>query len=161
MARTSVFALALVLALFTAPAHSQEITGKAKAIDGDSLVIGETTIHLFGIDAPELAQTCITKKGKEQQCGNLARQVLDSLIKNVKIKCKTEGTEPDGAKLATCFAGPFNINEQMIAAGWAFARIDQVPAYARAEKFAKARVEGMWRGTFISPAQWRRENPAQ
>jgi endonuclease YncB( thermonuclease family) len=159
MARISAFTIALLL--IAGPALGQEITGKGLAIDGDSLMIGEVTIDLFGIDAPELAQTCTTKKGKQQECGSLARQVLDSLIKNVKIKCKTEGTQPDGVQLATCYAGPFNINEQMIAAGWAFVRIDQVPAYARAEKFAKARVDGIWRGTFISPAQWRSENPAQ
>lgn len=156
MARALV--LAVLLALLAGPAGAGEISGKARAIDGDSLMVGATLVRLYGIDAPELAQTCTTKRGKLQRCGDLARQTLDSLVRNVEVECKARGKDPDGANAAVCFAGPFDINEQMLAAGWAFAVLDEVPAYARAENFARARNEGIWRGTFIPPARWRKDN---
>jgi endonuclease YncB( thermonuclease family) len=34
------------------------IKGKAKVIDGDTIKIEEKKIRLFGIDAPEINQTC-------------------------------------------------------------------------------------------------------
>ncbi|MBT4934910.1 MAG: thermonuclease family protein [Rhodospirillaceae bacterium] len=153
--------LTLLLVLQASPAQSDEITGKGRAIDGDSLTIDGAEIRLYGIDAPELAQTCTTKKGKLQQCGDLARQMLDTLTKNVNVKCQTQTTDTDGKMAAICFAGPFDINEQMVAAGWAFPLMNEVAAYERAEKFARARAEGIWRGTFIPPAQWREQNPGQ
>ncbi|NQU57524.1 MAG: thermonuclease family protein [Rhodospirillales bacterium] len=160
MARPLILATVL-LALIAGPARSGEITGAAHAINGDTMEVGGLTLRLYGIDAPELAQTCTSKKGKLQHCGDLARQMLDTLTKNIKVKCKEAGSDADGTTVATCFAGPFDINEQMIAAGWAFALMDEVPAYARAENFAKARLEGIWRGTFDMPAQWRKEHGAQ
>jgi endonuclease YncB( thermonuclease family) len=153
--------LALTLALLAGPALAEEITGKGHAIDGDSLMVDGAEIRLYGIDAPELAQTCTTRKGKLQHCGDLARQMLDTLTKNVNVKCQPQTTDADGTIAAICFAGPFDINEQMVAAGWAFPLMDEVAAYERAEKFAHARAEGIWRGTFIPPDQWRKENPSQ
>jgi len=155
------FMFASFLALLAGPLQAEEITGTAKAIDGDTMVVGLTTVRLLGIEAPELSQTCTSKKGKLQHCGDLARQMLDTLTKNVKVRCKTDGKDADGTPRAACFAGPFDINEQMIAAGWAFAVLGEVLAYARAENFAKARSEGIWLGTFVSPAQWRKDNGAQ
>lgn len=148
--------MAALLGLLAGPVWAEDITGTGQAIDGDTLKVGEVTLRLYGIDAPELKQTCTTSKGKVQQCGDLARQMLDTLVKNVKVKCTLKA-----AGAAICFAGPFDINEQMLAAGWAFALVDEVPGYARGENFARARSEGIWRGTFISPAQWRAENPSR
>jgi len=154
-------ALAVLLAVFSGQALAGEIIGSAHAIDGDSLMVGETEVRLFGIDAPELAQTCTSKKGKVKQCGALARLTLDTLVLRTQVKCESKGTGPDGTTLATCYAGPFDIAEQMLADGWALALPDEVPAYVRAEHFAKARNVGIWRGSFIAPAQWRLENPAE
>lgn len=137
---------------------ADDITGRARAVDGDTFKVGETTVRLFGIDALELKQTCTSGKGKLQQCGDLARQMLNTLTMNVKVKCKTQGQDADGAAVAICYAGPFDINEQMVATGWAFPLLTESDAYVRAETFARARNEGVWRGTFIPPAQWRQEN---
>lgn len=144
--------------LYVFPAAAEEITGKARAVDGDTMRVGQTVVRLYGVDAPEMAQTCTTGKGREQKCGDLARQMLNTLTKNIDVKCRGENRDPDGTLQALCFAGPFDINEQMIASGWALPVIDEVPGYKRAETFARARREGMWRGTFIPAWQWRREN---
>ena len=59
------WALAIALA---APAASQSVQpgtsfyGLAHSKDGDSLMVGNREVRLFGIDAPEFDQTC-TRKG--------------------------------------------------------------------------------------------------
>jgi len=151
-------ALTLVLFVFAFSAEAGELSGKARAIDGDTMEIGGIQVRLYAIDAPELKQTCTSSKGKEQQCGDLARQMLDTLVKNVKVKCKESSRDKDRTIVASCFAGPFDINEQMVASGWALPLVEESDIYLRAEKFARARLEGMWRGTFIPPWQWRKEN---
>ena len=43
---------------------AEDISGKARVVDGDTIYVGSTKIRLFGIDAPEQKQTC-THKGKK------------------------------------------------------------------------------------------------
>lgn len=47
-----------------------DVVGLARVIDGDTIVIAGERIRLHGIDAPEMKQTCKTRKGKEQLCGH-------------------------------------------------------------------------------------------
>ena len=54
-------------------AASQPISGTARAGDGDSLTIGATRIRLFGIDAPELNQTC-QRGDRAWSCGQAAAE---------------------------------------------------------------------------------------
>lgn len=138
-----------------------EITGKPQVVDGDSLTLDGTLVRIYGMDAPELKQTCVSKKGKTQHCGDLARQMLQTIIHTNPVKCLPRGKDPDGAIVALCYGGPFDIAEQMIGAGWALPVREETEDYVRAETFARARHEGMWRGTFIPPKQWREENPQQ
>jgi len=64
-----------------------------------------------------------------------------------------------GRLLAVCYAGPFDINEQMVLDGWAMAYRKYSEDYVRAETFARARREGLWRGEFLPPWEWRRQSP--
>ncbi len=45
-----------------------DVSGPARVVDGDTIWIGETKIRLHGIDAPEMKQTCKTRKGQVQMC---------------------------------------------------------------------------------------------
>jgi len=49
----------------------QAIWGLGRAKDGDSLMVGETEVRLFGVDAPEFDQTC-TRAGQSWACGAVA-----------------------------------------------------------------------------------------
>ena len=73
-----VLTLALILPISVALA---DVTGKARVVDGDTIHIGKTKIRLHGIDAPEMKQTCRTSEGKEQLCGQLAKQALERLVR--------------------------------------------------------------------------------
>ncbi len=136
-------------------AGAAEITGRADAIDGDTVRVGEMELRLYGIDAPELTQTCKTRKGKIQRCGDLARQSLAGLLRGRQIVCKDLRPDPDGRPAAICFLGPININENMVADGWALADRRTGGEFIRAETFAKNRHEGLWRTEFLTPWEWR------
>ncbi len=51
----------------TGPAAGQ-ISGAARAIDGDSMFVGRDEVRMKGIDAPEGRQSC-TKDGRPWECG--------------------------------------------------------------------------------------------
>jgi len=154
----SMGSLAVVFSIMPLRANGADVTGHAQVIDGDTIRIDATEIGLFGIDAPELKQTCKTHKGHVQLCGELARQMLAEYVKGRKLTCEGRGADADGKMLAVCYVGLINMNEQMVADGWALAIRPEGNEFIRAEKFAKARNEGMWRSEFIPPWEWRRLN---
>ena len=147
------FTLILLLPISTAHA---DIAGKPRVIDGDTIHIGDTKIRLHGIDAPEMKQTCRTSKGKEQMCGVLAKQALERLVKGQDVTCKGDTRDRYKRLIAVCYVGQLNINEQMVADGWALAYRRYSTDYVRAETLAKSRREGMWRTEFVPPWKWRK-----
>ena len=147
------FTLILLLPISTAHA---DITGKPRVIDGDTIHIGDTKIRLHGIDAPEMKQTCRTSKGKEQMCGVLAKQALERLVKGQDVTCKGDTRDRYKRLIAVCYVGQLNINEQMVADGWAMAYRKYSEDYVRSETLAKSRREGMWRTEFVPPWKWRK-----
>jgi endonuclease YncB( thermonuclease family) len=95
----------------------QMITGSsAYAVDGDSLEMNGNRLRLWGIDAPELNQTC-----DGQPVGKMARTYLAGLLKSGPVICISKGTDRYGRILAVCRAGNVDINRTMVRSGMAFA----------------------------------------
>ena len=149
-----VLTLTLIFLTLPSPAHA-DVTGKPRVVDGDTIHIGKTKIRLHGIDAPEMKQTCRTRKGEEQMCGQLAKQALQRLVQGQDVVCKGDTRDRYKRLIAVCYVGPLDINEQMVTDGWAMAYRKYSTDYVRAETFAKSRREGLWRGTFEPPWEWR------
>ena len=103
-----------------------------------------------------MKQTCRTSKGKEQMCGVLAKQALERLVKGQDVTCKGDTRDRYKRLIAVCYVGQLNINEQMVADGWALAYRRYSTDYVRAETLAKSRREGMWRTEFVPPWKWRK-----
>ena len=133
-----------------------DVSGTARVVDGDTIWIGKNKIRLHGIDAPEMKQICQTKKGKEQKCGQLAKQALERIVRKQEVTCKGNNRDHYGRLIAVCFVGPININEQMVADGFALAYRKYSSDYVRAEILAKARKEGIWGTEFAPPWEWRK-----
>lgn len=150
----------LAIALLAAPlsASAQTFSGSALAGDGDSLSVSGISIRLFGIDAPELSQSC-TRNGTSWPCGSEAKSNLQAMLEGKRIECRGRGIDDFGRTLAVCSANGSEINSAMVAQGWATAFRKYSDAYAAAEDAAKAARAGIWDSDFQTPEQFRGANP--
>lgn len=135
---------------------------KIVSIDGDTLrAANGVEYRIFGIDAPELHQTCNEANGKPWLCGRAAKAKLTTLIKGGNVNCEARATDRFGRVVAVCSAeGVPDLGEAMVRDGYA---IDLGGAagnpYAQAQAEAEAASRGIWRGTFERPSDWRQANP--
>lgn len=152
----SLFALAgLAIAVCIAgPGSAQTVSGKATAIDGDSLEVGGSRIRLFGIDAPEYDQTC-KKDGSVWHCGQRAKEELAALVEGQTLECQGQGVDQHARILAVCWVGRDDLNQAMVEQGWAIAYRQFSDAYVPAETSAKAARLGVWSSSFESPSDYR------
>jgi endonuclease YncB( thermonuclease family) len=141
-----------------AAADVDQVTGVAEVIDGDTLLIGETTIRLFGIDAPEAGQSCPRAKGGDWACGNRATEALGAMVEEREITCWIVGEDDYDRRLGTCHtAGPdgLEINERLVSDGYAWAFVRYSDVYAAAERAARDAGLGVWQAAATPPWEYR------
>lgn len=147
--------ISLILILVSgAAAAAAPISGTGRSIDGDSLKVGDTEVRLYGIDAPELTQTC-QRDGRAWGCGSDAAYQLSKLINGKQVSCSTMGVDTFGRTLARCKAGEIDLNRTMVATGFALAYRRYSTDYVSAEQSAKLARRGIWNGTFELPSEVR------
>lgn len=159
------------------------LSGKvSKVIDGDSFVLENgNVIRLFGVDAPELSQTCIlvteikdketseiTIKEETIRCGENAKNKLANLIANNEIRCFIKGKDAYDRFVGECGfqrynkrsrrTDKININKEMILSGNAVAFTQISEKYVEDENRAKAENRGIWTMTFDMPSVYRKKN---
>ncbi len=134
----------------------REYAGAARVIDGDSIEIDGTRIRISGIDAPEMAQSCISREGASYPCGRRARAELERLSGGGTVTCRREGRDRFQRVLATCRAGDADLATAMVGAGWAVAYAGSSGDRLRgAERRARDARAGLWAGSFERPEDWR------
>ena len=134
---------------------------KVVSIDGDTLRAGNgAEYRLFGIDAPELHQTCNEADGKSWLCGRAAKAKLTTILKRSNVNCEERTKDRFGRIVAVCSVeGVPDIGEAMVRDGYAVDLGETAgDLYARAEAEAQAGKRGIWRGTFERPSDWRKAN---
>ena len=144
------------------------LTGPAKVADGDTLEIqtpnGPARVRLWGVDAPELAQSCKRSDGQAWACGETAKEALKSALGDLTaVTCVTKQVDQYGRNVAAC-SGPSGADagKALVKEGLAVEyRVFSNGAYSRDEKDARQSKAGMWDGTFQQPAEWRKEKRAQ
>ncbi len=139
--------IATLLAAFASQAQAQEkISGKAIALDGDTLLVTTDAnkavkVRLWGIDAPEM---------QDWPWGPFARGVLDEVLQIVgnEIQCTTI-SKRDNRVIARCWLKS-NLNENdlsrvMVRSGAAVAdRSYSMGAFLLDEKEARGLRNGIW-----------------
>lgn len=131
-------------------------SGPARVIDGDTLAIGDTRIRLFGIDAPELRQSCQRSNGARWACGAWSKGQLQALVGRGAIRCVPRDTDRYGRMVGVCYANGQDVNAAMIARGAAIAYRRYAVDYVPQERTAKAARQGIWQGPHVTPASYRR-----
>jgi len=152
-----VVSVALCVFLAAACSKAESVSGVPRVIDGDSLEIGDVSIRLFGIDAPEGRQTC-ARADQAWRCGDAAASELRRLIGGQSIVCERRDTDSYGRMVARCTAGNTDLAAALTLEGYALAYRQYSDDYVDAEASAKAAARGIWASEFIAPWDWRR-NP--
>lgn len=148
---------AAVVALTSAPSRA-DLSGEAEVLDGNTLVVGGQRVRIYGIDAPELAQTCDWPE-KVIECGRISRSAMLDLVAGIdRVACRTRGRDHSGQWIAICYADGSDIGRNMVHTGWALADRHQSLNYVRTEHRAKNAKRGLWKGEFDPPWVWRSLN---
>lgn len=150
--------LAIGLALLPFSAIAQDISGSARATDGDTVDMAGIIIRLHGIDAPELNQTC-SRQGQSWACGRAASQKLAQLVSGVNLRCEQRDIDDYDRIVATCKVQQVDVAQAMVEAGLAVALPQFSDRYVGAEAQAKSLGIGIWGGEFQQPADYRAAHP--
>ncbi len=129
--------------------------GAPEVVDGETVRIAGKTFRLYGIDAPDIAQTCEIR-GRTYKCGRVSMTALMDLVAGVNIRCVPRRGATATPVMAICFATGYDLSEGMVHTGWALAMPRGGTKYARIEARAKAAKRGLWKGKFTPPWEWRR-----
>lgn len=134
------------------------LVGRVTVIDGDTIRLRDHTIRLYGIDAPELDQSCHRQTtGAEWPCGSKAAERLRQVIEGRSVICNELGSDRDGPLIALCFnARGYDLAAEVVASGLAWADRRNTDDYAWTEDRARERGVGIWDGD-NSPS-WDPEN---
>jgi endonuclease YncB( thermonuclease family) len=134
------------------------LSGLAKVVDGDTIVVRGIPVRFAGIDAPETDQTCLDAAGRAYACGVAARQHLTDLVGSSPVDCTISGGDAYGRALAACRAGDVDLQRRMVADGYALAFVQYSKAFVGEESQARQAGAGLWAGSFIAPWDWRHRN---
>jgi endonuclease YncB( thermonuclease family) len=152
----------MALALISAPSLSQAkriepllLQGRAYAIDGDTIQLGEAKLRIHGIDAPELRQTCEETSGTIWACGRRSRSELAAAISGADTHCVSRERDRYQRLVATCWVEGRDLGSTLVAHGWALAYQRYSRDYVGDEDMARRARLGLWAGRFEAPWEWR------
>ena len=132
-----------------------DVAGRARVIDGDTIDVQSVRIRLFGIDAPESAQSC-REGSRRWPCGERATRALSGRIGGQSVACEERDQDRYGRIVAVCHHDGQDVNAWMVHQGWAMAYRRYSTAYVDQEAAARRAKRGIWSGDFVSPWNWRR-----
>lgn len=138
--------LVLTLGASALQAAPHSISGAAKVVDGDTLVVAGTTIRLLHIDAPESAQSCAG-----QPCGTDATRHLATLISGQPVRCTGAAVDAYGRLLAVCDVAGQDLNRKMVLDGHAMVFRRFGDTYSAEEADARSARRGLWRNDDPTP----------
>lgn len=149
----------IVIGAATSPAvvYGMSVSGPAHVLDGDTADIAGKRVRLYGIDAPELSQSCADAKRKSWPCGKVARESLEELTAGKTVICTYEEVDATGRLLGSCKVDGRDINETLVSEGhaWAFVRYSDV--YTASERKARAAQKGIFAAENVPAWEFRQK----
>jgi endonuclease YncB( thermonuclease family) len=127
-----------------------------EVVDGDTLRLGRERVRLYGIDAPEAAQTCFDGNGRFWGCGRAATEHLKAMVAGKPVVCVQRDRDVYHRPVSICAVHGTDLGEAMVRAGLAITEERYSGGrYRAAEMEARAGRRGMWGSTFETPKAWR------
>ena len=148
----AILALSLLVVAKLENEQALRFSGPFSVIDGDTLGADGERLRIEGIDAPELAQVCQEADGSPYACGEDARRALGALVSGRGFECSGTRRDRYGRLLVVCKHGLDDLGEIMVRTGSVVADGRYLASEAKAQRAG----EGIWRGEFERPADWRR-----
>lgn len=137
------------------------IAGIPAVHDGDTYRINGTRVRLWGVDSPELDQTCqMSDEAMRQQlgattltitypCGTAARDALIAWVAGREMACTPTGGKSYDRVVAWCEVGGIDVGAWLVSNGWACDWPQYSDgAYADEQREAAAADRGIWAGRF-------------
>jgi endonuclease YncB( thermonuclease family) len=153
----------IVAAVFVAGAAFAGPEGRVSVIDGDSIRVGGETVRLFGIDAPEVDQTCRRPDGTVWRCGAWARDEARRMFEGRRATCREMDRDRYGRIVATCEMEGHDIGAVLVSNGHARAYRRFSDRYVEIEKAAVIAGRGIFGSEMAAPEahRARAQPPAQ
>jgi endonuclease YncB( thermonuclease family) len=129
--------------------------GRVRVIDADTWDVGGKRVRLYGIDAPELAQTCTNRQGVEWACGRWATDQVRARYGGRVATCSAVTTDRYGRIVARCFIAGRDVGRALVSDGLAFAYRRYSMDYDLEEKQAAVNDRGLHASRVQSPAAYR------
>ena len=117
----------LAVALLIAPgvAHALEtLSGRARAIDGDTIVVGGVHVRLKGVDAPEIVHP---GQPEPEPGGPEAAAFVHQLVDGRTAICELTQERTHGRRVGFCSVGGQDVGEAVIRTGL----VRACPRYSR------------------------------
>lgn len=152
-------AIAVTLMTLAATAAVAQLSGRGRAIDGDTVSLD---FRLSGVDSLERRQGCQVGSSCVP-CGKVAQRVAAKLLERGNARIELTGSQSHGRPVAIVTVAGADLGESLIRHGFAV----PVPKYLKADPgrarryslaYAEARQHrrGMHATRFIMPEEWRR-----
>lgn len=134
----------------------EKVSGPAKVVDGDTLIVAGKVVGLYGVAAPGLKETCLNAKGRTYECGRVSAHALEHHIRQASLTCELRETDAYKRALAVCRLRQEDLGAWMVGLGHAVAD-RRAQAYVRNETPAWGKRIGLWAGAFEDPTGRKRE----
>lgn len=146
----------IILAASATLANAETLHGIPTVLDGDTIIVEDQRVRLFGIDAFEKDQMC--GDDGNVPCGQYSTMILKDLIDYFPVTCDVKSSDRYGRKIAVCFSGNLDLNASMVKSGAALAYRYYSKDYVGYEDYAKMNDIGVWgMGKFENPYEYRKK----
>jgi endonuclease YncB( thermonuclease family) len=119
-------------------------------VNGSTLRLAQRVVRLLGIETPDRGQPCPSGSGG-LDCGAASTAALAALVRERNVACVLHASDALGRPLAICAAGGTELNQALVAGGWA--RVDTASLAGtrpddlkNAEMLARTERRGLWGG---------------
>ena len=147
--------LAAALAIAPAPAGAEAtLSGPGRALEGDRLEVAGTVVRLWGIDGPELEQSCV-REGAFWPCGRKAHDHLAAFVDGQTVVCRVMPESVPQQTVAKCAVQGLDVAAELATRGFALVPPDGTQYYIPNRNEGRTRGAGLWSGVYVNPWEWR------